>query len=167
MVFYLTLSNQCELDDSFTLDLLLHFYLKIWCRWKEPASVFLLLRFFFFLGGGNTCVLFQVDYAANCTQFGKKIHNFGLIQEKLAWMAMLQYVTEVRATPCPQSPSSQMGQTTTLDEVLMRLWSLHLIDRERGKETYRNWECILNSPIKTGLNLSPTLLVLLGLRLPW
>ena len=45
--------------------------------------------------------------------FREKIHNFGLIQEKLARMAMLQYVTEVRAAPCPRSPSSQMGQTTT------------------------------------------------------
>ncbi|XP_052513783.1 very long-chain specific acyl-CoA dehydrogenase, mitochondrial isoform X2 [Budorcas taxicolor] len=35
-----------------------------------------------------------VDHAANRTQFGEKIHNFGLIQEKLARMAMLQYVTE-------------------------------------------------------------------------
>ena len=71
--------------------------------------------------GGDTCVLFQVDHAANRTQFGEKIHNFGLIQEKLARMAMLQYVTEVRAAPCPQSPSSQMGQTTTQEEILNRL----------------------------------------------
>ncbi|KAM5273528.1 very long-chain specific acyl-CoA dehydrogenase, mitochondrial [Ctenodactylus gundi] len=35
-----------------------------------------------------------VEHAANRTQFGDKIHNFGLIQEKLARMAMLQYVTE-------------------------------------------------------------------------
>nr|KAF6414853.1 acyl-CoA dehydrogenase very long chain [Molossus molossus] len=38
-----------------------------------------------------------VDHAANRTQFGEKIHNFGLIQEKLARMAMLQYVTEEAA----------------------------------------------------------------------
>ncbi|XP_020007069.2 very long-chain specific acyl-CoA dehydrogenase, mitochondrial isoform X2 [Castor canadensis] len=38
-----------------------------------------------------------VDYAANRTQFGDKIHNFGMIQEKLARMAMLQYVTESMA----------------------------------------------------------------------
>lgn len=38
-----------------------------------------------------------MDHAANRTQFGEKIHNFGLIQEKLARMAMLQYVTEVRS----------------------------------------------------------------------
>lgn len=39
-----------------------------------------------------------MDYATNRTQFGDKIHNFGLIQEKLARMAMLQYVTEVRVS---------------------------------------------------------------------
>nr|XP_058903939.1 very long-chain specific acyl-CoA dehydrogenase, mitochondrial isoform X4 [Kogia breviceps] len=38
-----------------------------------------------------------VDHAANRTQFGEKIHNFGMIQEKLARMAMLQYVTESMA----------------------------------------------------------------------
>lgn len=38
-----------------------------------------------------------VDHAANRIQFGEKIHNFGLIQEKLARMAMLQYVTESMA----------------------------------------------------------------------
>lgn len=42
-----------------------------------------------------------MDYAANRTQFGDKIHNFGMIQEKLARMAMLQYVTEVRASYAP------------------------------------------------------------------
>lgn len=61
----------------------------------------------------DTRVLFQVDHAANRTQFGEKIHNFGIIQEKLARMAMLQYVTEVRAAPplSPQSPvpSSRSG----------------------------------------------------------
>ncbi|XP_077355752.1 very long-chain specific acyl-CoA dehydrogenase, mitochondrial isoform X2 [Festucalex cinctus] len=35
-----------------------------------------------------------VDHAANRTQFGNKIHTYGAIQEKLARMAMLQYVTE-------------------------------------------------------------------------
>lgn len=46
-----------------------------------------------------------MDHAANRTQFGEKIHNFGVIQEKLARMAMLQYVTEVRVLPLsPQSP---------------------------------------------------------------
>ncbi|XP_061921124.1 very long-chain specific acyl-CoA dehydrogenase, mitochondrial [Entelurus aequoreus] len=35
-----------------------------------------------------------VDHAANRTQFGNKIHTYGTIQEKLARMTMLQYVTE-------------------------------------------------------------------------
>ncbi|XP_059507151.1 very long-chain specific acyl-CoA dehydrogenase, mitochondrial-like isoform X3 [Stegostoma tigrinum] len=35
-----------------------------------------------------------VDHATNRTQFGSKIHTYGLIQEKIANMAMLQYVTE-------------------------------------------------------------------------
>lgn len=65
----------------------------------------------------NTWTLFQVDYATNRIQFGEKIHNFGLIQEKLARMVMLQYVTEVRASqaPLPEALglSSQLGQTTT------------------------------------------------------
>ncbi|KAM8897693.1 very long-chain specific acyl-CoA dehydrogenase, mitochondrial [Spinachia spinachia] len=38
-----------------------------------------------------------VDHAANRTQFGNKIHNYGVIQEKVARMAMLQYVTESMA----------------------------------------------------------------------
>ncbi|XP_072543646.1 very long-chain specific acyl-CoA dehydrogenase, mitochondrial [Salminus brasiliensis] len=38
-----------------------------------------------------------VDHAANRTQFGNKIHNYGVIQEKMARMTMLQYVTESMA----------------------------------------------------------------------
>uniref|UniRef100_A0A673CR94 Very long-chain specific acyl-CoA dehydrogenase, mitochondrial n=1 Tax=Sphaeramia orbicularis TaxID=375764 RepID=A0A673CR94_9TELE len=38
-----------------------------------------------------------VDHAANRTQFGNKIHTYGVIQEKLARMVMLQYVTESMA----------------------------------------------------------------------
>eukprot|EP00795_Rhopilema_esculentum_P017018 gene17018-8523_t len=38
-----------------------------------------------------------VDHAANRTQFGSKISEFGVIQEKLARMAILQYVTESMA----------------------------------------------------------------------
>ncbi|KAF0029269.1 very long-chain specific acyl-CoA dehydrogenase, mitochondrial [Scophthalmus maximus] len=38
-----------------------------------------------------------VDHAANRTQFGNKIHNYGAIQEKMARMAMMQYVTESMA----------------------------------------------------------------------
>lgn len=36
-----------------------------------------------------------VEHAANRNQFGKHIIHYGTIQEKLARMAMLQYVTEV------------------------------------------------------------------------
>ncbi|XP_069563751.1 very long-chain specific acyl-CoA dehydrogenase, mitochondrial [Brachyistius frenatus] len=38
-----------------------------------------------------------VDHAANRTQFGSKIHNYGAIQEKMARMTMLLYVTESMA----------------------------------------------------------------------
>lgn len=38
-----------------------------------------------------------VDHATNRSQFGNKLHNFGVIQEKLARMAVLQYVTESMA----------------------------------------------------------------------
>jgi len=38
-----------------------------------------------------------VDHAANRIQFGSKIHTYGAIQEKMARMAMLQYVTESMA----------------------------------------------------------------------
>uniref|UniRef100_A0A8B9NXC4 Very long-chain specific acyl-CoA dehydrogenase, mitochondrial n=1 Tax=Apteryx owenii TaxID=8824 RepID=A0A8B9NXC4_APTOW len=37
------------------------------------------------------------DHAANRTQFGDKISNYGAIQEKIARMAMLHYVTESMA----------------------------------------------------------------------
>nr|XP_012632538.1 very long-chain specific acyl-CoA dehydrogenase, mitochondrial isoform X2 [Microcebus murinus] len=50
------------------------------------------------LGGTMRSIIAKaVDHAANRTQFGEKIHNFGLIQEKLARMATLQYVTESMA----------------------------------------------------------------------
>ncbi|KAM6969827.1 very long-chain specific acyl-CoA dehydrogenase, mitochondrial-like [Aplochiton taeniatus] len=38
-----------------------------------------------------------VDHAVNRTQFGSKIHTFGAIQEKIARMAMMHYVTESMA----------------------------------------------------------------------
>jgi len=38
-----------------------------------------------------------VDHAANRIQFGSKIHTYGAIQEKMARMAMLQYVTQSMA----------------------------------------------------------------------
>lgn len=39
---------------------------------------------------------YQADHAANRVQFGSKLETFGVIQEKLARMAMCQYVTEVK-----------------------------------------------------------------------
>ncbi|CAG0905006.1 unnamed protein product, partial [Cyprideis torosa] len=38
-----------------------------------------------------------VDHASNRVQFGSKINTFGAIQEKIARMAMLHYVTESMA----------------------------------------------------------------------
>lgn len=38
---------------------------------------------------------YQADHAANRVQFGSKLEKYGVIQEKLARMAMCQYVTEV------------------------------------------------------------------------
>jgi len=35
-----------------------------------------------------------VDFATNRVQFGRKIDTYGAIQEKIARMAMLHYVTE-------------------------------------------------------------------------
>lgn len=66
----------------------------------------------------DTCA-FQVDFATNRTQFGDKIHNYGMIQEKLARMAILQYVTEVSASWSPTAfftvgsdynPQQHLGQ---------------------------------------------------------
>ena len=37
----------------------------------------------------------QADHAGNRVQFGSKLETFGVIQEKLARMAMCHYVTEV------------------------------------------------------------------------
>ena len=41
------------------------------------------------------CIKKAVDHASNRTQFGRKIDSFGTIQEKIAQMALKQYVTEV------------------------------------------------------------------------
>ncbi|CAG5929199.1 unnamed protein product [Menidia menidia] len=53
---------------------------------KDKITAFIVERSF----GG-------VDHAANRTQFGNKIHTYGAIQEKMARMAMLHYVTESMA----------------------------------------------------------------------
>ena len=39
--------------------------------------------------------LLKADHAGSRVQFGSKLEKFGVIQEKLARMAMCQYVTEV------------------------------------------------------------------------
>ena len=45
-------------------------------------------------GTMKTCIKKAAEHAANRVQFGKTIENYGSIQEKLARMAMMQYVTE-------------------------------------------------------------------------
>uniref|UniRef100_A0A8C4MJ60 Very long-chain specific acyl-CoA dehydrogenase, mitochondrial n=1 Tax=Equus asinus asinus TaxID=83772 RepID=A0A8C4MJ60_EQUAS len=73
-----------------------------------------------------------VDHAANRTQFGEKIHNFGIIQEKLARMAMLQYVTEVRAAP-PLSPQSPEAAWQVTDECIQIMGGMGFM-KEAGVE---------------------------------
>ena len=46
----------------------------------------------------HTCA--QVDHAGNRTQFGRRIDSFGAIQEKIARMSMVQFVTEVTVVSC-------------------------------------------------------------------
>ncbi|CAH1978628.1 unnamed protein product [Acanthoscelides obtectus] len=48
-------------------------------------------------GTMKTCIKKAVDFATQRTQFGQRIDNFGGIQEKIAKMSMLQYVTESMA----------------------------------------------------------------------
>lgn len=52
-----------------------------------------------------------MNHAADRQQFGKPISRFGGIQEKLAHMALLLYVTEVSAAgqPPPWVPPSVLG----------------------------------------------------------
>ncbi|GAB6031176.1 hypothetical protein CHUAL_007976 [Chamberlinius hualienensis] len=45
-------------------------------------------------GTMKLCISKAIDFAVNRTQFSQKIEKYGMIQEKLARMAMLQYVTE-------------------------------------------------------------------------
>lgn len=45
-------------------------------------------------GTMRACTKKAVDFATQRVQFDQKIESFGAIQEKLARMAMLQYVTE-------------------------------------------------------------------------
>ncbi|KAM5127354.1 very long-chain specific acyl-CoA dehydrogenase, mitochondrial, partial [Mantella aurantiaca] len=48
-------------------------------------------------GTMKTMIQRAVEHATNRSQFGNKLHTFGVIQEKLARMAVLQYVTESMA----------------------------------------------------------------------
>ncbi|XP_014204905.1 very long-chain specific acyl-CoA dehydrogenase, mitochondrial isoform X2 [Copidosoma floridanum] len=45
-------------------------------------------------GTMQTCIKKAVDHATQRVQFGKTIHNYGAIQEKIARMSMLQYITQ-------------------------------------------------------------------------
>lgn len=44
-----------------------------------------------------TCIQKAADHASNRVQFGKKIEEYGTIQEKLARMALVQYATQSMA----------------------------------------------------------------------
>lgn len=48
-------------------------------------------------GTMRTCISMAVDHATNRTQFGKKLKEFGIIQEKIARMTMAHYVNEVQS----------------------------------------------------------------------
>ncbi|EFA11043.1 very long-chain specific acyl-CoA dehydrogenase, mitochondrial [Tribolium castaneum] len=48
-------------------------------------------------GTMRSCIKKAVEFATQRTQFGQRIDSFGAIQEKIARMAMLQYVTESMA----------------------------------------------------------------------
>lgn len=45
-------------------------------------------------GTQMVCIKKAVEHATNRVQFGKTIDNYGSIQEKLARMSILQYVTQ-------------------------------------------------------------------------
>ena len=46
-------------------------------------------------GTMRTCIAKAIEHATTRTQFGRKIDTYGAIQEKLARMTLVQYVTEV------------------------------------------------------------------------
>jgi very long chain acyl-CoA dehydrogenase len=48
-------------------------------------------------GTMRACIKKSVEFATQRQQFGKRIDSFGTIQEKIARMAMLQYITESMA----------------------------------------------------------------------
>ena len=54
----------------------------------------------FFVWGGRLDVdvyrdFVQVEHATTRVQFGSKLETYGMVQDKIARMALLQYVTEV------------------------------------------------------------------------
>lgn len=51
-------------------------------------------------GTMKICIQKAVEHASNRSQFGRRIDTFGTIQEKLARMAMAQYITEVFLLDC-------------------------------------------------------------------
>ena len=48
----------------------------------------------FYTGTMKHVITKASDFAVNRSQFGSKIHTYGAIQEKIARMSMLHYVTE-------------------------------------------------------------------------
>ncbi|XP_042372529.1 very long-chain specific acyl-CoA dehydrogenase, mitochondrial-like, partial [Plectropomus leopardus] len=85
-----------------------------------------------------------VDHAANRTQFGNKIHNYGTIQEKIARMTMLQYVTEVRRRSflpetqilCRVVHHNQYFTPCTVHTVIKNLEIFTSIDLQTWKRKY-------------------------------
>ena len=43
----------------------------------------------------RTCVSVQAEHVSTRVQFGNKLETYGVVQEKIAHMALRQYVTEV------------------------------------------------------------------------
>ena len=41
------------------------------------------------------CTQMQADHVSTRVQFGSKLESYGVVQEKIAMMALRQYVTEV------------------------------------------------------------------------
>ena len=67
------------------------------------------------------CIKKAVDHASNRTQFGRKIDSFGTIQEKIAQMALKQYVTEVTEYICCCTRPSFSKLTMLLLNILLKL----------------------------------------------
>ena len=55
------------------------------------------LNEYFYTGTMKSLIIQATDHATNRTQFGKKLHEFNGIKEKLARMSILHYVTESMA----------------------------------------------------------------------